>query len=254
MPEGKYTMLKPTNGRPHFESYKSGAHYYVYGPSNCVSKYKKISGTIILPSSIRLVGTGSGRNAVISLGLTTFGDDGIDIGLRNRGLNGGGDSGAGWHPYCIEVRADIGHYYDGSMDDDKDSKKTDYRAPSTAKKAKFEIEPSTDGRSIRFALTWLDGNNNPVGKAFNEVIRMAKAYRWENFLRFASLVPWPSTTAINDSTYMLGGEFANLKIGNENWGISTAQVSNAWIISHPKCQLPDGYWATGEQFRIDHWA
>lgn len=253
MPEGKYTMLKPTNGRPIFESYDRGAHYYAYGPSNCVSKYKKISGTIILPSSIRLVGTGNGRNAFISLGLATIGDQGIDIGLRNRGLDGGGNSGYGWHPYCIEVKADVGHYYDG-MRNSSFPVKADHRAPSTAKKAKFEIEPSTDGRSIRFALTWLDGNNNPVGKAFNETIGMAKAYRWENFLRFASLVPWPSTTATNDSTYMLGGEFANLKIGNENWGISTAQVSNAWIINHPKCQLPDGYWATGEQFRIDHWA
>ena len=32
MPEGKYTMLKPTNGRPNFESYDRGAHYYAYEP------------------------------------------------------------------------------------------------------------------------------------------------------------------------------------------------------------------------------
>ena len=29
MPEGTYTMLKPTNGIPHFQSNNTGAHYSV---------------------------------------------------------------------------------------------------------------------------------------------------------------------------------------------------------------------------------
>ena len=63
------------------------AFYYAYGPGNgAVSKYGKISGVITLPEKVRLVGTGEGRNAFISLGVTAKnGKRGIDIGLRNRG-------------------------------------------------------------------------------------------------------------------------------------------------------------------------
>lgn len=253
MPEGTYTMLKPTNGIPFFESTDSGAHYYAYASSGSVTKYKKISGTIILPNSIQLKGTGAGRNAYISLGVTAKnGVRGIDIGLRNRGLDGGGDHGFGWHPYCVELDADIGYYYDGQKNGDFDIM-ADHKAPSSTKRAKFEIEPNPNGRSVRFSVTWLDVNNRSVGE-FNEVISLSTTYQWDNFLRFASLVPWPPTTVNNDSTYMLGGEFLDVKIGSANWGISTGQVSKAWIMHHPKCQLPDGYWDTGEQFRIDHWA
>ena len=84
MPIGTYTMLKGT--KPAFEE-KASANYYAYGPSGSVATYKKISGLITLPDKVRLVGTGKGRNAFISLGVTAKGGKrGIDIGLRNRGL------------------------------------------------------------------------------------------------------------------------------------------------------------------------
>lgn len=253
MPEGTYTMLKPTNGIPHFQSNNTGAHYYAYGASGSVNKYKKISGTIILPTSIKLKGTGNGRNAFISLGVTATNHRGIDIGLRNRGLNGGGDNGYGWHPYCVELDKDYGYYYDGQENSDFPVL-TNHKAPSSAKRAKFEVEPNLNGRSVRFSVTWLDGSNNPVGKTFDEVIQLKDTYTWDNFLRFASLVPWPATTENKDSTYVLNGEFSELKIGNANWGISTSQVKTAWIMHEPKCKLVDGYWDTGEKFKIDHWA
>lgn len=108
MPIGTYTMLKGT--KPAFEE-KSSANYYAYGPSGSVATYKKISGLITLPDKVRLVGTGKGRNAFISLGVTAKGGKrGIDIGLRNRGLGcqneeldiniPSKDTGYGWHPYC----------------------------------------------------------------------------------------------------------------------------------------------------------
>ena len=86
MPIGTYTMLKgkePSFGKNDTKS----AFYYAYGPGNgAVSKYGKISGVITLPEKVRLVGTGEGRNAFISLGVTAKnGKRGIDIGLRNRG-------------------------------------------------------------------------------------------------------------------------------------------------------------------------
>lgn len=52
MPVGTYTMLKPTNGTPFFEEYKSGAHYYVFAPNSSVSRYKKASAIIILPRAV----------------------------------------------------------------------------------------------------------------------------------------------------------------------------------------------------------
>lgn len=70
MPIGTYTMLKGT--KPAFEE-KSSANYYAYGPSGSVATYKKISGLITLPDKVRLVGTGKGRNAFISLCVTAKG-------------------------------------------------------------------------------------------------------------------------------------------------------------------------------------
>lgn len=123
MPIGTYTMLKGT--KPAFEE-KASANYYAYGPSGSVATYKKISGLITLPDKVRLVGTGKGRNAFISLGVTAKGGKrGIDIGLRNRGLGcqneklgidiPSKDAGYGWHPYCIELdnSIDAGYYFDG---------------------------------------------------------------------------------------------------------------------------------------------
>ena len=70
MPIGTYTMLK--GAEPSFgEDDMTSAFYYAYGPGNtAVSKYGKISGVITLPERVRLVGTGKGRNAYISLGVT----------------------------------------------------------------------------------------------------------------------------------------------------------------------------------------
>lgn len=163
----------------------------------------------------------------------------------NKGLDGGGDDGFGWEPYCNENKLGIPHKFAGN------------RAPSGAKRARIEVEPATNGGTIQFSVIWLDGNNREISGANhlrNCTIDLGKNYNMNNFFRFASLVPWPETTSTNDGTYMLGGGFDSVKLGSYNWGISTSLVSNAWIIHHPKCQLPYGYWDTGEEFRIDHWA
>lgn len=183
MPIGTYTMLKGT--KPAFEE-KSSANYYAYGPSGSVATYKKISGLITLPDKVRLVGTGKGRNAFISLGVTAKGGKrGIDIGLRNRGLGcqneeldiniPSKDTGYGWHPYCIELdkTIDAGYYFDGQKNihkTDQVSRNDAYFAPNNAKQARFEIVPNTNGRSVHFTVTWLDANGTQVGTVFDRVI------------------------------------------------------------------------------------
>lgn len=112
-----------------------------------------------------MTGTGQGRNAFISLGVTAKNVRGIDIGLRNRGIidpdsNPVTDAGYGWHPYCIELDADVGHYYDGQKNIHMGSviakEKENHKAPSGAKSARFEIVPNPNGKSVRFTVTWLD--------------------------------------------------------------------------------------------------
>lgn len=266
MPIGTYTMLKGTE--PAFEE-KASANYYAYGPSGSVATYKKISGLITLPDKVRLVGTGKGRNAFISLGVTAKGGKrGIDIGLRNRGLGcqnkklgidiPSKDAGYGWHPYCIELdnSIDAGYYFDGQKNihkTDKVSQNTAYFAPSNAKQARFEIVPNTNGKSVHFTVTWLDANGTQVGTVFDKVINLEGTYQWDNFCRFASLVTPDKTATMTDSTYVVNGGFATLKIGSANWGITTTQVPLAWIMNEPKCKLISK-WAVGESFTIDHWA
>lgn len=255
MPIGTYTMLKGT--KPHFQEARS-ANYYAYGPSGSVATYKKISGIITLPEKVRLIGTGGGRNAFISLGVTAKNVRGLDIGLRNRGQKDPDgtfvdDSGYGWHPYCIELDADVGHYYDGQKNRHVKDVKENHKAPNTAKSARFEITPNTNGRSVRFTVTWLDANGNQVGKKFDKVIELAGYYQWDNFCRFASLVTEAEGATMKDSTYVINGGFASLKIGSANWGIPTAQVPTAWIMNEPKCQVVSK-WDVGETFKIDHWA
>lgn len=241
MPIGTYTMLKPKTGEPFFAETTTGAHYYVFGPDKAVATYKKASALIILPNNIRLKGTGNGRNAYISFGVATSAH-GIDIGICNKGLNGGGDKGSGWHPYYLDNNnKSVGRYF------------TDNTAPEGTVKARIEVEPRTDGRTIHLTVTWLDSNGKDLGNGLNQEIEMIKAYQWTNFFRFVSLVPHPETTETNDSTYILGGAFTNLKLGDADWGIPTARVSRAWIMHHPKCQV-ENYGNTSEQFKIDHWA
>lgn len=74
-------------------------------------------------------------------------DRGIDIGIVNKGLDGGGDDGFGWEPYCNENKLGIPHKFAGN------------RAPSGAKRARIEVEPATNGGTIQFSVIWLDGNN-----------------------------------------------------------------------------------------------
>ena len=266
MPIGTYTMLKGT--KPAFEE-KSSANYYAYGPSGSVATYKKISGLITLPDKVRLVGTGKGRNAFISLGVTAKGGKrGIDIGLRNRGLGcqneeldiniPSKDTGYGWHPYCIELdkTIDAGYYFDGQKNihkTDQVSRNDAYFAPNNAKQARFEIVPNTNGRSVHFTVTWLDANGTQVGTVFDRVIDLEGTYQWDNFCRFASLVTPERRATMTDSTYVVNGGFATLKIGSANWGITTSQVPLAWIMNEPKCKL-NSKWAVGESFTIDHWA
>lgn len=259
MPIGTYTMLKGIE--PPFEE-KSSGNYYAYGPSGAVTTYKKISGVITLPEKVRLTGTGQGRNAFISLGVTAKNVRGIDIGLRNRGIidpdsNPVTDAGYGWHPYCIELDADVGHYYDGQKNIHMGSviakEKENHKAPSGAKSARFEIVPNPNGKSVRFTVTWLDAGGSQIGRVFDEVINLEDYYQWDNFCRFASLVTPERTATMTDSTYVVNGGFATLKIGSANWGITTSQVPLAWIMNEPKCKL-NSKWAVGESFTIDHWA
>jgi len=260
-------MLKGT--KPHFEEARS-ANYYAYGPAGSVATYKKISGVITLPEKIRLVGTGGGRNAFISLGVTAYGTQrGIDIGLRNRGLGchnsefgvniDSNDKGYGWHPYCIELdkNIDAGYYFDGQKNIHKHGQavatRDSYIAPSTATQARFEIVPNSTGKSVHFKVTWLNASGNQVGKVFDQNIGLEGTYRWDNFCRFASLVTEAEGATMNDSTYVINGSFSTMKIGSANWGIPTAQVPTAWIMNEPKCQVVSK-WDVGETFKIDHWA
>lgn len=253
MPEGTYTMLKPKNGTPIWEDYtpNAGAYYYVFGTANSVAKYKKASATIILPTDCKLKGTGNGRNAYISFGVEG-GAHSLDIGIRNRTLPetvgnayhvGDDDDGFGWEPYCIECPPDESdHLYPNN------------RAPVGTTKAKVEVVPDLiSKRNIQFTVQWLGASNRVLG-TFSENIQLVRTYNWNNFYRFASLVSNDENAPRNDSTYLLGGGFDAVKLGSSNWGISTNLVFKAWIINHPKCQLPYGYWDTCEEFKIDHWA
>ena len=51
---------------------------------------------------------------------------------------------------------------------------------------------------------------------------------------------------MTDSTYVVNGGFATLKIGSANWGITTSQVPLAWIMNEPKCKL-NSKWAVGSR-------
>lgn len=102
-------------------------------------------------------------------------------------------------------------------------------------------------------MTWLDANGTQVGTVFDRVIDLEGTYQWDNFCRFASLVTPERTATMTDSTYVVNGGFATLKIGSANWGITTSQVPLAWIMNEPKCKL-NSKWAVGESFTIDHWA
>lgn len=67
---------------------------------------------------------------------------------------------------------------------------------------------------------------------------MIKAYQWTNFFRFASLVPYPETTETNDSTYILGGAFTNLKLGDA--GLGNPYGESLSCMDHAPSQVPGG--------------
>ena len=244
MPIGEFTMVKPYNsGTPEWGGGEVtpniGAYYYVYGGS--ITTYQTCSATIILPSNINLKGTGSGRNAYISFGLRTGEGYGIDIGLQNLGEDMNTPHGTGWRPVWFET-------YDHQMHELED-----FTAPADAVKAFFKLTPNLSARnSVGMELIWYKSNGDTVNYSYP--IQLSRSYTWTKFYRFASMPAAADDATMNDSTFMLGGEFVDAKVGSANWGISTGQVEKAWIFSHPKCQFPDGYWDTGEQFRIDHWA
>lgn len=252
-----YSMIKPAGGSLSFYETKHGAHYMVSGSSGTVNTYKTASAVIILPTLHRLKGTGNGRNAFISFGASALETEGaVDIGLRNRGLDGGGDDGFGWHPYCVECKADKGYYYDGRYNPNQVTQDAYYAPPGT-KRARVTVTPNLTYRNkIRLSVEWLDDYNRVIdsSKNFDREITLSKTYTWANFYRFASLVPYPYTTVNTDSTYMTGGVFENVRLGSSNWGISSNLVNKAYIVYPPKCSLPNGHWSTGEEFKIDHWA
>ena len=158
------------------------------------------------------------------------------------------DGGYGWHPYCAEVdqRIDAGYYFDGLDNIHKEqvvkggmvSHNDACYAPDGTSAARFTIVPNMNGKSIRFKVEWLDGKGNMVdaNSNFDREIKLEGTYQWDNFCRFASLVTPDETATMTDSTYVVNGGFATLKIGSANWGITTTQVPLAWIMNEPKCK------------------
>jgi hypothetical protein len=254
---GEITYLKGTSpGHWPKGNQEEGAYYYVQGGS--VATYKKASVLITLPTSKRLRKAGSdwGRNAYISLGVDGGSAGPIDIGLRNpsrfgekepkAGQEAPTDQGYGWEAVCYECSVDKLHTATpGSAN----------KAPAGTTKAKVDIRPNPNGRSITLYVEWLNGNN-VVLSSYLETFTLSKTYNWTVFYRFASLVTTNPNASMSDSTFMVGGTFETAKLGdtsNTNWGISSTPVTKAWIVNPPKCSVPTR-WDVGEQFKIDHWA
>ena len=175
-----------------WEGYETGvgAHYYAYSPY--ITDYSKVKGFIKLPNSLN---TNNGkRNAYISFGvLGLYGA--INTGIMN--------SGKGWLPF----------YYD--MISKKIVTFKDNYVPEGTKFVNIEIEV-TSLRLIIFSLKFMNSNFITL-KTFKTKIDASHILVYEDnkvklrFYRFASMPPVEKDDQ-NDGTFMIGGEFIELKI------------------------------------------
>jgi len=228
-----------------------GAHYYVYTCEQDVTKHTSIEADIIIPESIRLIGDdGRPKNAYISLGVLASDNpgDSVDFGISCTDVN------KGWHPAYQDVIDNNCVHLDGL------NGRRGFNVKTPAK-AHVTVAPNpNDYRKILFEVIFYDRYNRVLNR-FMETITVVPREMgtncWRRYYRFASLLENDSNP-MNDSTYMVKGKFANLKINDTSgssipWGIDTTEVQYGWIVGFNKCQILSDD-ANGETFTIDHWA
>jgi hypothetical protein len=226
----------------------NGAHYYAGAEYS--SKYQEAFANIKLPTSYN--NASNNRNGCIAFGI--YGSvKGIDMGLKNEG--------SGWFPVVYDP-----HMNTVNSAINAEHRFTTYTAPSTATNAIITVNP-VSVTSVRMYVQFKDANGNNVGTTFDQTIDVAPGNLTADnagnilcrFYRFASLIPVSGyTDNLQDSSYMLGGEFTNAHLYNrqtqsyETWGIYTNRVVSAWIVYPTRCWL--SCTTTGEAFTIDHWS
>lgn len=197
-----------------------GAHYYVYSGQSTV--YSEAFANIKLPTSMNYAnGT---RHAFISLGIAGTGVA-IDLGLIN--------TGNGWKPVYNEVANGTGY---GEI-------MHNYVAPSSATNAKIVVKPVSTTK-VHMYIQFLNSSGQNVGTAFDQDITLQHSSFTSSggiiscrYYRFASLVPNNGQDNQTDGSRMTGGQFINLGLYNRNtstydtWGVPTARVTNAWMVS-----------------------
>lgn len=255
MPEREFYNLKLASGGTVLwkEAYR-GAHYYAASPILSTNTYTKASANIVLPPvlpdgrpgvknvpSPNVGAQYAKRNAYISLGICNRNNsEGVDLGIVNVGN--------GWMPVSFDTTNRRYQRY------------SDYKAPSDATNAVIAVKPISRSQ-VKLYVQFTDSRGNFVGKTFNEPINVnVRRNDWGKYYRFASLVQDPEECPdlLNDETYMINGGFTDLKLFKSNntteaWGLDTGKIQDAWIASHPKCQVltqGDSY----ETFSIIHWA
>lgn len=227
-------------GKQLFSEEGKGAYYYVF--SGMSTLYSEAFANIKLPTQFN--NANGTRNGYISLGI--YGSKhGIDLGLRN--------TGNGWHPYSNDVIPGANDFRTYEA----------YGAPSNATNAIIVVKP-VNTTTVHMYVQFLNSSGNNVGTPFDQDISVKSGNLTTSsgviscrYYRFASLVPRDYDNQM-DSSYMLGGQFTNLKLYNRNtkryvdWGISTSTVTDAWKVSPERMGLT--YTATSDTFRIDHWS
>ena len=210
----------------------AGAHYYAYSPYK--TEYSKVEGNIKLPDSLN---TNNGkRNAYISFGvLGLYGA--INTGIMN--------SGKGWLPF----------YYDNKSQKIVTFK--DNYAPEGTKLVNIEVKV-TSLRIINFSLKYMNRNLITL-KTFKTEIDASHLLVYENdevklrFFRFVSMPPIEKDDQ-NDGTFMIGGEFNELKITkneiNELWGIQGDNIDVSWLVSSKRIEV--NIQDDQESFSIEH--
>lgn len=226
----------------------AGGYFYAFSKKISTQTYTEVFANIVLPTQLKQTAA-IPRNAYISLGMGSPGQQGVDLGLVN--------TGNGWHPY----------YQDFEPQKDENGNPTSelygarysaFTAPSNATNAGIVIKP-VNKHLVHMYIQFQDASGNNVGKTFDQdLIVQERSQFWDNYYRFASLIPSYGNVSNNsDETYMIGGKFTNIGIYNgsryEPWGINTSLCTLAWAEEFPKAQLLN-ITANGEEFRIDHWA
>lgn len=238
MPLGQASILK---GAKLFTEAVHGAYYYAFSPKGATNTHSEAYANVVLPtaSQMKCQGTGCKRNAYICLGVSAASGagDGVDLGISY--------TGNGWHPYYYDVAGDIGARYNNAT----------YTAPDTATNAIIIAKPIS-ATKVGLYVRFVNSRGATVGNIFDQTLTVS-SHTWSRFFRFASLVP-TGTDNQSDSTYMLGGKFTGLGLYNkttkvyDTFGIYTNRIQDAWIWSHPKCQVTAT--SNSDTFTIDHWA